>query len=93
MKNLSGIIPALGSHDFAGEWAPGSYHHGNNGTFSVAVFQWQAKRDGTLKRGRCIVRVKGYPRNPEAVYCKARELCRHLDAGGAVVQKSITVSP
>lgn len=80
-------------HSFDGSCAPGSFgtFHSQE-TFSVGIFQWVPKAGGGgLKRSAVKVRVKGYLQSAEKVYAKALEVCRKLDAGEAIKQKSISV--
>lgn len=51
------------------------------GGFSVACFEYIPKKSGGVKRGPVKVRVKGRLERPQAVYYKATEICRQLDAG------------
>lgn len=84
----------LGKHSFDGAYAPGMVYMGSVGQigFSLGVFQWLAKSGGKgLKKSAVKIRVKGYIRDAEKVYNQAREICRRLDAGEVIGQKSISV--
>jgi hypothetical protein len=52
-------------------------------TFSVGVFQWVPKASGKGLKRSTAIRVLGYTADPESVFAKADELCRHLNDAGA----------
>lgn len=91
--NNQSSAPEAFKHGFDGSCAPGaSTGFASQIGFSVGVFQWVPKSGGKgLKRTAVKVRVKGWVRDAEKVYSKAREVCQLLDAGGVVGQKSISV--
>lgn len=74
------VTPELGKYDFDGECAP---HRGPSGhwtTFTLGIFEWEAKASGKgLKRGKILVRVKGQTANPGPAYEEARDRCRTLN--------------
>lgn len=81
-------------HSFDGSCAPGGAagYSGQIG-FSLGVFQWVPKSGGKgLKKSAVKVRIKGWVRDAEKVYSKAREVCQKLDAGETIGQQSISVS-
>ena len=85
--------PKANHHGFDGSCAPTAPKgwEGQIG-FSVGVFEWLPKSGGKgLKRSAVKIRVKGFVRDAEKVYARARELCLALDAGQPIKQKSFTV--
>jgi len=94
-SNPQAPTPILGGHSFDGAYTPDSVSSpwASQIGFSVGVFQWVPKSSGKgLKKSAVKVRVKGWVRDAEKAYAKARELCLRLDAGESISQKSITVS-
>jgi len=87
--------PEAYKHSFDGSCAPGvggAPIWSSQVGFSVGVFQWIPKTGGAgLKKSAVKVRVKGWVRDAEKVYAKAREICQKLDAGETIGQKSISV--
>jgi len=75
-------------HDFYGSCAPGK-GSSNWGTFSVGIFEWLEKASGNgLKRSPVKYRIKGRVSNPDAVYNRAREVCKKFDDGWFPKSKS-----
>ncbi len=82
----------LNKYDYDGMCTPGSGNSASYNTFSVGIFKWVAKSNGTeLKRTKAIVRVKGSVSAPQNVYEKATEICEQLDNGTYSGKKTITV--
>lgn len=87
------VSPELGKYDFDGQCAPhqeGFYATKRVGTFSLGIFEWEAKKGyrgkhniplkpSHLKRGPVLVRVKGDCANPGPAYEEARDRCRVLN--------------
>lgn len=74
----------LGAHGFEGKCAPLSASKSwgdRNKTFSVGVFQWVARREGGVKRGKVKVRVRGWMSAPDPCLKRAAEIAAQLDAG------------
>lgn len=62
-----------GTWDWYGCLDPVHAPRSNCDTFSIGVFQWQAKGSGKgTKKGRSIKRFSGWTKSPEAAYSKAR---------------------
>jgi len=84
------VTPELGKYDFDGECAPHRNPSHKWATFTLGIFEWEAKkgyrvRQGIpippsgLKRGKILVRVKGETANPEPAYAEARDRCNILN--------------
>lgn len=88
-----GPTPEANKHGFDGSCAPGAdAGYASQVGFSVGVFQWLPKSGGKgLKRGPVKVRVKGFVRDAEKVYSKAREICAKLDSGWVPDKKSMSM--
>lgn len=92
--NTQSPAPEAHKHGFDGSCAPGvSVGFTGQIGFSLGVFQWVPKSGGKgLKKSAVKVRIKGWVRDAEKVYSKAREVCQKLDAGETISQKSISVN-
>ena len=81
----------VGKHAFGGECIPQAGAIPMFQTFSVGIFQWEEKRNGTLRRGKVKVRVSGSTAAPEAVLSRAKEICAALDRGTYSGPKNVRV--
>jgi hypothetical protein len=81
-KILHGYDGACAPRDMGCSWS----------TFSVGIFPILKKADGKgFKRGKSLVRVKGYISNSDAVYKEAKRIVDLLDAGEYHGPKNVTV--
>ena len=74
----------LGKHFTYGACDPAVWNSGGyiNLMFSIGVYRAVLRESGKgLKASRCVVRVKGYVAQPEAVREKAEEIRSLIDAG------------
>lgn len=61
-------------------------------TFSIGVFPWEPRVNGDgMKRGKSVVRVKGWAQDPEPVYDCALEIAGELDRGTYAGPKVVDV--
>jgi len=92
--SMQNPVPQAHKHGFDGSCAPTAPRAWSSQIgFSVGVFQWIPKSGGKgLKRSAVLVRVKGFVRDAQKVYEKAREICAKLDAGEIIDRKSISVT-
>jgi hypothetical protein len=68
--------PYAGMWDFAASCSPGTSAWRSQITFTLGIFQWEARLSGHgLKRGKVQLRVKGYTGEPERAFEKARAIC------------------
>lgn len=78
---------AVGQYDYDGACAPWeSVFPGTHDTFSVGIFQVEAKTRGSaLKRGKVLIRVSGDMDKPELVLDRADMICDLLNSGKKTV--------
>ena len=70
-------------HGYSGSCRPINGHSclGGQATFSVGIFQWWPKTSGGVKKLPVKYRVRGWIADEAAVYERAQEICRLMDAG------------
>ena len=74
-------------HDFDGSCAPVQGSVGW-GTFSVGIFEWIPKSRKGLKKSAVKYRIRGRVSNANAVYDRARIVCKKFDDGWFPKSKS-----
>lgn len=91
MYNIKDTV-FLGKHDFDRESAK-KFATMNNETFSVNIFVWELKSNGKeMKRGKCVVRVKGKSTEFEKVIDHAEFIVSQLDNDEWDGRKTVSVN-
>ena len=82
-----------GKHAYDGGCMPAGEDGVKWESFSVGIFAWEKMAKGNrLKRGKVKVRVRGLCVQAEAVYAKADQIVRMLDAGEYNGSKTVNLS-
>ena len=70
---------------FDGACKPGGPGEGCHESFSVGIFRIE-QANGLLlyKRGKVVIRVRGYRSQAEEVYSSARAICKRLNNGESI---------
>lgn len=85
-------IQFVGKHDYDEESAARFASYGTE-TFSINIFKWELKSNGKeMKRGKCVVRVKGKSSEKQKVISHAEFIVLELDNNDWDGRKTVSVN-
>ena len=80
-------------HGFDGQCSPKNDYPWRHDTFSLGVFEMLKRKSGAgYKRGRVLVRIKGWTSDPDPVYEEARRIKDLLDTGKYSGPKTVNLA-